>query len=148
MGNLLSHFSVARASDLKKSYTPHGGPAECLLKGHHRTPSTRIWSGQGRDSWPPVSETHALLKGHHPGLREVGLGLLLAIKLKCPALLPLLENVGHWQQHSVQTSYGQFLFTDASTHSIKIYWRFTIYDMGNTLEQQTENVPACMQLPF
>lgn len=116
MENLLSHFSAARASGLKKKPNmPFGRPAKCLLKrekeGQCRTLGTRIRSGpQGRDSWP-MSETCVLLKGHHPGLGEFGWGSPLAIKSKYPALLTLLKkNVSHQELWSLQRSYGQFIF--------------------------------------
>ena len=69
METLLSHFSTARASSLKKKPNiPLERPAKCLLKreeeGQYRTLSNTIWSGpQGRDSWLPGSETHTLGSG-------------------------------------------------------------------------------------
>lgn len=123
MGNLLTHFSTARASGLKrKPNMPLGRPAKYLLKrekeGQCRTPGPKIWSGpRGRDSWPPVSETSALLKCHHSGQGEFGHGLPQAIKPKGPALSALLKNVGRWQLWSRQRSYSQFLF---------IHWFFQL----------------------
>lgn len=91
MENVLSHFSTARASGLKKKPNmPLGRPAKCLLKREkerqHRAPSTG--SDQGHEA-----ENCALLMCYHPGLGEFGLGSPLTIKPKSPGLLALLKNV-------------------------------------------------------
>lgn len=143
MENLLSHFSTARASALKKKPNiPLGRPAKCLLKRERRC-STELWapgSDQGHRAETAGLQCQRPLPGS--SATTLGWGRLAWVHLwpsnQSPQLFCLLKNVGQWQQQFLWRSYGQFLFTDSSIHSITIYWMLTIYATGNVLYRRQE----------